>query len=111
MRALSCPPTPPRSRLPIRGRRFRSGSGQLDEEILDDEESDSSTLHASSIEEIDDLEEETLEGAADLGTMLREMSIDHITRTAPDVEEEEPPWAWLPLIPASNNNVMPFAST
>ena len=41
------------------------------------------TLNASSIEEMEDLEEETLEGAADLGTMLREMSIDHITRTAP----------------------------
>jgi len=68
---------------------FAPGSGQLDEEILDDEDSDSSTLHASSIEEIDDLEEETLEGAADLGTMLREMSIDHITRSVPDVEEED----------------------
>jgi ribonuclease G len=68
---------------------FAPGSGQLAEEILDDEDSDGATLHASSIEEIDDLEEETLEGAADLGTMLREMSIDHITRTAPDVEEED----------------------
>jgi ribonuclease G len=68
---------------------FAPGSGHLAEEIIDDEEADGSTLHASSIEEIDDLEEETLEGAADLGTMLREMSIDHITRTAPDVEEED----------------------
>ena len=38
---------------------------------------------------MDDLEEETLEGAADLGTMLREMSIDHITRTSPEIEEED----------------------
>jgi ribonuclease E len=68
---------------------FAPGSGQLDEEILDEEDSDATTLHASSIEEMDDLEEETLEGAADLGTMLREMSIDHITRTAPEVEEED----------------------
>ena len=68
---------------------FAPGSGQLAEEILDDEDSDNATLHASSIEEMDDLEEEALEGAADLGTMLREMSIDHITRTAPDVEEED----------------------
>ncbi len=38
-------------------------------------------LHASAIEEMDDFdEEETLEGAADLGTMIREMSIDQITR-------------------------------
>jgi ribonuclease E len=45
-------------------------------------------LHASSIEEMDDLdEEETLEGAADLGTMIREMSIDQITRPT-DAEAE-----------------------
>jgi ribonuclease E len=68
---------------------FAPGSGQLDEEILEDEDSDSTTLHASSIEEMDDLEEETLEGAADLGTMLREMSIDQITRTSPDAEEDD----------------------
>ena len=66
---------------------FAPGSGQLQEEILEDEELEGTTLHASSIEEMDDLEEETLEGAADLGTMLREMSIDNITRTLPDVED------------------------
>ena len=38
--------------------------------------------------EMDDLDEETLEGAADLGTMIREMSIDQITRSG-NVEEEE----------------------
>jgi ribonuclease G len=68
---------------------FAPGSGQLDEEILDEDDSEATTLHASSIEEIDDVEEETLEGTADLGTMLREMSIDHITRTLPEVEEED----------------------
>jgi ribonuclease G len=68
---------------------FVPGSGQIDEEILDDEDSEGTTLHASSIEEMDDLEEETLEGAADLGTMLREMSIDHITRTSPEAEEDD----------------------
>jgi ribonuclease E len=68
---------------------FAPGSGLLDEEILDEEDSEGTTLHASSIEEIDDLEEETLEGAADLGSMLREMSIDHITRTLPEVEDED----------------------
>ena len=67
---------------------FAPGSGQLDEEILEDED-DSIALHASSIEEMDDLEEETLEGAADLGTMLREMSIDHITRPAPEIDEDD----------------------
>ncbi len=41
-------------------------------------------LHASSIEELDDFdEEETLEGTADLGTMIREMSIDQITDAGP----------------------------
>ena len=44
------------------------------------EEEPPTTLQASSIEEIED-EEETLEGAADLGVMLREMSIDQITRS------------------------------
>src|SRR5258708_37529570 len=38
----------------------------------------------------DDLdEEETVEGAADLGTMIREMSIDQITRSGNVDEEEE----------------------
>ena len=69
---------------------FAPGSGPLVEEIVDEEDSDSATLQASSIEEMEeDLEEETLEGAADLGTMLREMSIDHITRTSPEIEEED----------------------
>ena len=58
---------------------FAPGAGELEEEIIDDEDY-TTTLHASSIEEMDDLdEEETLEGAADLGTMIREMSIDEIT--------------------------------
>ena len=50
------------------------------------EEEPPTTLQASSIEEIDD-EEETLEGAADLGVMLREMSIDQITRSDPAQDE------------------------
>ena len=59
------------------------------EETLDEEDYNT-TLHASSIEEMDDFdEEETLEGAADLGTMLREMSIDHITRSGTGDEEED----------------------
>jgi len=73
---------------PVATASFSPGSGRIAEEIIDDEDSDI-TIHASSIEEIDDLDEETLEGAADLGTMLREMSIDHITRTSPETEEEE----------------------
>jgi ribonuclease G len=58
---------------------FIPEAGALVEETLDEEDYNT-TLHASAIEEMDDFdEEETLEGAADLGTMLREMSIDHIT--------------------------------
>jgi ribonuclease E len=59
---------------------FIPAAGALVEETLEEEDYNT-TLHASSIEEMDDdfEEEETLEGAADLGTMIREMSIDHIT--------------------------------
>src|SRR3984885_11368280 len=68
---------------------FAPGAGVLEEETLDEEDYNT-TLHASSIEEMDDFEEEeTLEGAADLGTMIREMSIDQITRSGNVDEEEE----------------------
>ncbi len=68
---------------------FAPGIGSLEEESLDEEDFNT-TLHASSIEEMDDFEEEeTLEGAADLGTMIREMSIDQITRSGNVDEEEE----------------------
>jgi ribonuclease G len=60
-----------------------------EDEAADHTAIDPATLFASSIEELDDLdEEETLEGAADLGTMIREMSIDEITRTSVDEEED-----------------------
>ncbi|RSL16204.1 ribonuclease G [Edaphobacter aggregans] len=69
---------------------FAPVSGETEEEILEEEEDFRATLHASAIEEIDDLdEEETLEGAADLGTMLREMSIDQITSSGVEEEEED----------------------
>jgi ribonuclease E len=68
---------------------FAPGPGELQQETLDEEDF-STTLHASSIEEMDDFEEEeTLEGAADLGTMLREMSIDEITRSNHDEDEDD----------------------
>ncbi len=56
-------------------RDFAPGAGELEEEMIEEDEAD-------------DLEEETLEGAADLGTMLREMSIDQITRPAGEEDEE-----------------------
>jgi len=68
---------------------FIPSAGALVEETLDEEDYNT-TLHASSIEEMEDFdEEETLEGAADLGTMIREMSIDQITRSGHVDEEEE----------------------
>jgi ribonuclease E len=68
---------------------FIPSAGALVEETLDEEDYNT-TLHASAIEEMDDFdEEETLEGAADLGTMLREMSIDQITRSGVEEEVEE----------------------
>ena len=69
---------------------FAPGHGLLAEEVLDADDAPVPSIHASSIEEIEDLdEEETVEGAADLGTMLREMSIDQITRATPEVEDED----------------------
>jgi len=68
---------------------FAPGHGVLAEELLEVEEPEVPSIHASSIEEIEDLDEETVEGATDLGTMLREMSIDQITRTVPELEEED----------------------
>ncbi len=68
---------------------FAPGAGELEEEIIDDEDFHT-TLHASSVEELDDFdEEETLEGAADLGTMIREMSIDQITSSGVEEDDEE----------------------
>ncbi|MCU1251212.1 MAG: ribonuclease, Rne/Rng family [Edaphobacter sp.] len=69
---------------------FIPSAGAFIEETLDEEDYNT-TLHASSIEEMDEdfEEEETLEGAADLGTMIREMSIDQITRSGHVDEEEE----------------------
>jgi ribonuclease E len=69
---------------------FEPGAAMIEEEVIDDEDYDTAMLHASSVEELDDLdEEETPEGAADLGTMIREMSIDEITRSGADEEEED----------------------
>jgi ribonuclease G len=63
---------------------FAPGDGQLEEELLDEEDGELPALHAAGSEEY---EEETLEGAADLGTMIREMSIDELMR--PDVPDHD----------------------
>ncbi|WP_263408249.1 Rne/Rng family ribonuclease [Terriglobus tenax] len=66
--------------------------GEFEEEVIEEEEYEFEPLamHASDDEFFeDDLEEETLEGAADLGTMLRDMSIDEATQPDEDEEEDE----------------------
>jgi ribonuclease G len=68
---------------------FAPGTGQLEEELIDEDEMEPATLHAGHEDEFDDLEEETLEGAADLGTMIREMSIDEITRPGDSEDDDE----------------------
>jgi ribonuclease E len=66
---------------------FAPGDGELEEELIDEDEADLPNIHASLAE--DEVEEETLEGAADLATMLREMSIDQITAPEASVDDEE----------------------
>ncbi len=67
---------------------FAPGDGALEEEVLDDEEFDLPILHAGAVDE-QGYEEETLEGAADLGTMIRDLSIDQITRLSEPSELED----------------------
>jgi len=71
-----------------RAQGFEPGDGELEEELLDDEESEIGSLHARVFDE--DTEEETLENAADLGSMIRDMTIDDITRREPaEIDEED----------------------
>ncbi len=70
---------------------FEPGSGLLEEEVLDDDE-DAGMVHAVSAHsaaEFEQQEQETLEHAADLGTMIRDMSIDQLTQPGSVLEEEE----------------------
>ena len=67
---------------------FAPGSGRLEEELLDDEDSEIPTVRAASHGE--EMEEEALEHAADLGSMIRDMSIDELTRPEPvELDEED----------------------
>ena len=78
---------------------FAPGSGMLEEELLDDdgdEPAGAHTLHAldahhdGTVQGAQETgEHETLEGAADLASMLHDMSIDHITRSEPAVGEDD----------------------
>jgi ribonuclease E len=67
---------------------FAPGDGQLEEELLDEEDAEIGSLHAGAFD--DDVEEETLEGAADLGSMIRDMTIDDITGIEPaEIDDED----------------------
>ena len=62
------------------------------EEPGDEEDFHTTTLHAAAIEEMDYDEDETIETTADLGGLIRDMSIDQLTRTdevAVGSEEDE----------------------
>ncbi len=72
--------------VPSAAQGYAPGDGQLEEEELDEDEGDLPMLHAGGD---DDMEEETLENAADLGSMIREMSIDQITRPADPIDEDD----------------------
>ncbi len=65
--------------------------GVMEEEIIDGEEYDFELIETSSDDhEMDDLEEETLDGAADLGTMVRDMHLEERTRSKePDSLDED----------------------
>jgi ribonuclease G len=67
---------------------FAPGDGQLEEELLDEEDAEIAELHAGAFD--DDVEEVTLEGAADLGSMIRDMTIDDLTGIEPaEIDDEE----------------------
>ncbi len=67
---------------------FAPGDGELEEELMDEEDGEIGSLQASAFEE--DVEEETLESAADLGSMIRDMTIDEITGIEPaEIDEED----------------------
>ncbi len=71
---------------------FEPGDGRLEEELLDDDEAELGLLPGGAFD--DDTEEETLEASAgeapDLGSMLRDLSIDQITRPEPvELDEDE----------------------
>jgi ribonuclease G len=71
---------------------FAPGDGQLEEELIDDEDEEAGAvdaIHARAEHDASE-EDETLEHAAELGRMLRDMSIDEIVRPEPvEIEEEE----------------------
>ncbi len=68
---------PPAERATALEGDFAPGDGHLEEELLDEEDLELASLSAGALE--DESDEEALEHAADLGSMLRDMTIDDIT--------------------------------
>jgi ribonuclease G len=70
---------------------FEPGPGVLEEEVLEDED-EPLVIAAQSAVEYDPHEQESLEHAADLGQMIRDLSIDELTRvpaSLDDADEED----------------------
>ncbi len=69
---------------------FAPGTGELEEEIIDDEEFEGGAfaIHAED-DDLEEIEEETVEGAEALGAILRDMSIDEMTSAEPEEDFEE----------------------
>src|SRR5271156_63079 len=69
---------------------FAPGSGVLEEEVIDEEEYDFEPIHGHSDEhDSEDLEEETLDHAGELGEMVRDTHLDERLSSGPGVEEVE----------------------
>ena len=76
----------------VAGLSFAPGDGQLEEELMDDDDVD---LFALSATQGDDVEEETFEAGAEIGSLVRDRALDEMTRTGSglnsvlDDEQEE----------------------
>jgi ribonuclease G len=74
---------------PIDPMAFAPGLGELEEEVIEEEEFSDSTYDMQAEDgDFEDLEEETVEGAEALGAILRDMSIDEMTSAEPEEDEE-----------------------
>jgi ribonuclease G len=67
---------------------FAPGAGELEEEIIEEEEFEGAAFDMQAEDgDLEEMEEETVEGAEALGAILRDMSIDEMTSAEPDEEE------------------------
>jgi Rne/Rng family ribonuclease len=69
---------------------FAPGSGVLEEEVIDEEEYDFEPIHRHADEhDSEDLEEETLDHAGELGEMVRDSHLDQRLSNEPGLDEAE----------------------